>query len=235
MPKYKAPLRDIRFVLEDLLGCDDHYQALVGVNHLDADLRNAILNEAAKFSENILAPINLSGDEQGCSFDDGAVSTPVGFKEAYDEYAQGGWAGINASEKTGGQQLPASIGVVITEMMGSANWAWCMYPGLTSGAVKCISLHGSEEQQQIYVSKMVEGKWTGTMCITEPHCGSDIGLARTKAEANADGSFNITGTKIFITGGEQDLVENIVHLTLARIEGAPEGSKGLSLSVVPKF
>ena len=235
MPAYKAPLRDIRFVLEDLLDCDNHYQQLQGRTELTADLREAIINEAAKFSENVLAPINHSGDEQGCKFDNGEVTTPDGFKEAFREFAEGGWAGLAADEEVGGQNLPPSIGVVVNEMLGTANWAWNMYTGLTFGAVKCIREHGSEEQSQLYVRKMVEGTWTGTMCITEAHCGSDVGLARTKAEPQADGSYKITGTKHFITGGDNDMAENIVHLVLARTPEAPQGTKGISLFICPKF
>lgn len=235
MPEYKAPLRDIRFVLDDVLNCQAHYDNLQGPTDFDADLRDAIVNEAAKLAENVLAPINLSGDSEGCRFEKGEVFTPKGFKEAFQEYGQGGWAGLSASEEVGGQNLPASAGIIVNELLGSANWAWNMYTGLTFGAVKCISEHGNDEQRQLYVRNMVEGKWTGTMCITEAHCGSDVGLARTKATRNDDGSYNITGTKMFITGGEHDMAENIVHLTLARIEGEPEGTKGISLFIVPKF
>lgn len=235
MPTYKAPLRDIRFVLEDYLNCDEHYQKLNDVVELDADSREAIINEAAKFAENVLAPINQSGDEEGCRFENGNVTTPKGFKEAFKHYAEGGWSSLAAAEDLGGQNLPASLGIVVNELFGTANWAWNMYTGLTFGAVKCISIHGSEEQKQTYVRKMVEGTWTGTMCITEAHCGSDVGLAKTKAEPQADGSYKITGTKMFITGGDHDMAENIVHLTLARTPGAPEGTKGISLFICPKY
>lgn len=235
MPTYKAPLRDIRFVLEDLLDCDNHYQKLEGVVELGDDLREAIINEAAKFAENVLALCNQSGDEEGCHFKDGNVTTPKGFKEAFKLYAEGGWASLSAEESVGGQSLPASVGIVVNELFGSANWAWNMYTGLTFGAVKCIGLHGSEDQRQTYVRKMVEGTWTGTMCITEAHCGSDVGLAKTKAELQADGSYKITGTKFFITGGDHDMAENIVHLVLARTIGAPEGTKGISLFICPKY
>lgn len=235
MATYKAPLRDIRFVLEDYLNCDEHYQKLSDVVELDAESREAIINEAAKFAENVLAPINQSGDEEGCSFNEGNVTTPQGFKEAFKQYAENGWSSLAAAEDLGGQNLPASLGIVVNELFGTANWAWNMYTGLTFGAVKCISIHGSEEQKQIYVRKMVEGTWTGTMCITEAHCGSDVGLAKTKAEPQADGSYKITGTKMFITGGDHDMAENIVHLTLARTPGAPEGTKGISLFICPKY
>ncbi|CAA0113430.1 3-methylmercaptopropionyl-CoA dehydrogenase [BD1-7 clade bacterium] len=235
MPDYKAPLRDIRFVMEDLLDSDAHYASLSNVNLLDPDTREAIVNEAAKFAENTLAPMNLSADAEGCRFEDGNVYTPTGYKEAFAAYAQGGWAGMTASEELGGQNLPGSIGIVVNEMLGAANWAWNMYTGLSFGAVKCIGLHGTDEQRQTYVTKLIEGTWTGTMCLTEAHCGSDVGLLRTKAQLNDDGSYNITGNKVFITGGDHDMAENIIHLVLARVEGAPEGTKGISLFVVPKF
>ena len=235
MPDYKAPLRDMRFVLDDLLDAESHYASLSGVTEFESDTRDAIFNEAAKLAENVLSPINQSGDEEGCKFADTNVTTPTGFKEAFQEYAQGGWPGMVAKEEVGGQNLPASAGIVINEMLGSANWAWNMYTGLTFGAVKCITEHGNDQQRELYVSKMVEGTWTGTMCITEAHCGSDVGLAKTKAEPQADGSYKITGAKHFITGGDHDMAENIVHLTLARIVGAPEGTEGISLFIVPKF
>ena len=235
MPEYKAPLRDIRFVLEDLLDSESHYSKLEGRAEFDNDLREAIINEAAKLAENVLSPINQSGDEEGCHFEEGCVTTPAGFKEAFAEYAAGGWAGLAAAEELGGQNLPASAGIIVNELLGTANWAWNMYTGLTFGAVKCITEHGSDEQRTVYVKKMVEGTWTGTMCITEAHCGSDVGLARTKAEPQADGSYKITGAKHFITGGDHDMAENIVHLTLARVVGAPAGTKGISLFIVPKY
>ncbi len=235
MPEYKAPIRDIRFVLEELLDCDNHYPTLVGRAEFDKDLRDAVINEASKLAEEELSPINQSADAEGCHFADGNVTTPTGFIEAFKAYGQGGWAGLSADESLGGQNLPASVGLIVNELLGSANWAWNMYTGLTFGAVKCISEHGSDEQRNIYVKKMVEGKWTGTMCITESHCGSDVGLARTRAEPQADGSYAISGTKIFITGGDHDMANNIVHLTLARVTGAPEGTKGISLFVVPKY
>ncbi|NRA40920.1 MAG: acyl-CoA dehydrogenase C-terminal domain-containing protein, partial [Pseudomonadales bacterium] len=214
---------------------DQHYADIPGRSEFDADLRAAIINEAAKLAENVLSPINQSGDAEGCQFADGNVTVPSGFKQAFKEYGQGGWAGLSASEAVGGQNLPASAGILVNELLGSANWAWNMYTGLTFGAVKCIAEHGNDQQRDLYVRKMVEGEWTGTMCITESHCGSDVGLARTKAEPQADGSYKITGAKHFITGGDHDMAENIVHLTLARIVGAPEGTAGISLFIVPKF
>ena len=235
MPQYKAPLRDIRFVLDEFLSGDSHYASLVGRTAFDCELRAAITAEAARFAEEVLAPLNHSGDEEGCHFANGTVTTPKGFAEAFRRYAEGGWAGLAAPESFGGQNLPLSAGLLVNELFGTANWAWNMYTGLTFGAVKCLLQHGSPSQQEAYVRKMVEGKWTGTMCLTEPHCGSDVGLARTRAEPQADGSYRITGNKQFITGGDHDMAENIIHLTLARVVGAPEGSKGLSLFLVPKF
>ncbi|MCY4046030.1 MAG: acyl-CoA dehydrogenase C-terminal domain-containing protein [Cellvibrionales bacterium] len=235
MPEYKSPLRDIRFVLEDYLDCNSHYSSLVGANLLDDETRVAITQEAAKFAENVISPISLSADSEGCQFNDGEVKTPQGFKEAFSAYAEGGWAGMISDENYGGQNLPGSIGIVVNEMLGSANWAWTMYTGLSFGAIKCIGEHGTEEQKNIYMANLIGGTWTGTMCLTESHCGSDVGLLKTKAERQADGSYQITGTKIFITGGEHDMAENIVHLVLARVPGAPAGSKGISLFLVPKF
>lgn len=235
MPEYKSPLRDIRFVLEDYLDCNSHYASLVGANMLDNETRVAITQEAAKFAENVLSPISLSADSEGCQFNDGEVKTPTGFKEAFAAYAEGGWAGMISDENYGGQNLPSSIGIVVNEMLGAANWAWTMYTGLSFGAIKCIGEHGTEEQKNIYMANLIGGTWTGTMCLTESHCGSDVGLLKTKAEPQSDGTYKITGNKIFITGGEHDMAENIVHLVLARVPGAPEGSKGISLFLVPKF
>ncbi len=235
MPDYKSPLRDIRFVMEDYLDCDTHYASLVGANLLDSDTRLAITTEAAKFAENILSPISLSADEEGCRFENGEVSVPTGFKSAFSAYAEGGWAGMISDETYGGQNLPGSIGIVVNEMLGSSNWAWTMYTGLSFGAIKCIGEHGTQEQKDIYMANLIGGKWTGTMCLTESHCGSDVGLLKTKAKLQSDGSYEITGTKMFITGGEHDMAENIVHLVLARTEDSPAGTKGISLFLVPKF
>ncbi|MCK5880699.1 MAG: acyl-CoA dehydrogenase C-terminal domain-containing protein [Sinobacterium sp.] len=235
MPAYKAPLRDMQFVLDDLLNATEHYADIPGRTPFDDDLRGAVINEAAKLAENVLSPINQSGDAEGCQFEDGKVTVPNGFKEAFQAYGQGGWAGLAASEEVSGQNLPASAGILVNELLGTANWAWNMYTGLTFGAVKCIAEHGNDQQRDLYVRKMVEGEWTGTMCITEAHCGSDVGQAKAKAELQADGSYKITGAKHFITGGEHDMADNIVHLTLARIVGAPEGTAGITLFIVPKF
>jgi hypothetical protein len=235
MPDYKAPLRDMRFVLSELLDSESHYASLSSEEQLVPDLFDAIINEAAKFCENILAPINRSGDEEGCQWKDGEVQTPAGFKEAYKQFVEGGWTGLSGEVARGGQGLPSSLSVIVNELIGTANWAWGMYPGLSMGAVRCIESHGSDEQKDVYLNKLIEGNWTGTMCLTEAHCGSDLGLLRTKAEANDDGSYRITGTKIFISAGEHDMAENIVHMVIARTVGAPAGTKGISLFIVPKF
>ncbi len=235
MPEYTTPMRDVQFVLKELLHSGDHYEKLPSEEALGDDLLDAILNEAAKFAENVLAPLNREGDEQGCQWQQGEVITPPGFKEAYQQYVEGAWPGLSASVEYGGQGLPGSLGVVISELVGTANWSWGMYPGLSIGAVRCIEAHGSDEQKDIYLNKLVEGTWTGTMCLTEAHSGSDLGLLRSKAEPRADGSYNISGTKIFISAGEHDMAENILHMVLARLPDAPAGTKGISLFIVPKF
>lgn len=234
MTDYKAPLRDIQFVLFELLGYEQHYASLPGGEDASSDVVNAILEENAKFCENVLAPLNSSGDKEGCTWEDGIVTTPAGFKKAYQDYVEAGWPSMTHSPEYGGQGLPESLGTVLSEMAGSANWSWTMYPGLSHGAMRTLTLHGTEEQKQTYLTKLVEGTWTGTMCLTEPHCGTDLGMLRTKAEPSEDGSYRITGTKIFISAGEHDLTENIVHIVLARLPDAPEGTKGISLFIVPK-
>ena len=234
MAEYKAPLRDMRFVLNEVFNLDEHYQKL-GLEEVNSDLVNAFLEEGAKFSENELSPLNRSGDEEGCQWNDGEVTTPKGFKEAYAKYVEGGWPAMGGAPEFGGQGLPNSAGIAISEMTGTANWSWSMYPGLSHGAVATIEEHGTEQQQNTYLPKLISGEWTGTMCLTEPHCGSDLGLLKTKAEPQADGSYKVSGTKIFISAGEHDMAENIVHIVLARLPGAPEGTKGISLFIVPKF
>ena len=234
MPSYRAPQRDIQFVMHEVLAMSDHYKTLQGNEDIDVQTINAILEEASKFAENVLAPINASGDEQGCTWDDGHVTTPAGFKEAYARYVEGGWPSISHSPSVGGQGLPESLGTMINELSGTSNWSWSMYPGLSHGAMNTIETHGTDAQKTLYLLPLVEGRWTGTMCLTESHCGTDLGLLRTKAEPQADGSYAITGTKIFISAGEHDMVDNIVHIVLARLPGAPEGTKGISLFIVPK-
>jgi alkylation response protein AidB-like acyl-CoA dehydrogenase len=235
MSEYRVPMRDMQFALFELLDFEGHYQSLPGSEEATPDLINAILEEGGKFCENVLAPLNAVGDEQGCQWRDGEVTTPAGFKEAYQQFVEAGWPSISHSVDYGGQGLPESLGTLISEMVGAANWAWGMYPGLSHGAMKTLDQHGTEEQKQTYLTKLVEGTWTGTMCLTEAHCGTDLGMLRTRAVPNDDGSYAITGSKIFISAGEHDLAENIVHIVLARLPGAPEGTKGISLFVVPKL
>jgi alkylation response protein AidB-like acyl-CoA dehydrogenase len=235
MPAYKAPLRDISFVMNELLEAEKLYQTLPGYEEATADLMNAIVEEGAKFSENVLSPLNQSGDEEGCHWSEEGVTTPKGFADAYRQYVENGWPALSASVEDGGQGMPNLLGIIINEMAGTANWSWLMYPGLSHGAVKTIEEHGDAEQKQKYLTKLVQGEWTGTMCLTEAHCGSDLGLLRTKAEPQADGSYAITGTKIFISAGDHDMADNIVHIVLARLPDAPAGTKGISLFIVPKF
>jgi len=234
MPEYKAPLRDIKFVMNELLNSEQHYASLEGAEDATPDMIDAIVQEGSKFCEQVLSPLNQVGDKEGCTLSGDGVKTPTGFKEAYQQYVEGGWPSITADPNYGGQGLPHSLSLVISEMVGTSNWSWGMYPGLSHGATNTIEAHGSEEQKQTYLTKLISGEWTGTMCLTEPHCGSDLGTLRTKAEPNDDGSYSLTGTKIFISAGEHDMAENIVHIVLARLPGAPEGTKGISLFIVPK-
>jgi alkylation response protein AidB-like acyl-CoA dehydrogenase len=237
MTIYKAPLNDMRFALYDVLGADAVLGRLEGGEAHSRDLLDAVLEEAARFNEQVLAPLNASGDQEGCHYDKAtaSVTTPKGFKEAYRQYAEGGWAGLTANEKFGGQGLPTALGAMTKEMIDSSNLAWGIYPLLSHGATDALEHHGTEWQQETFLKPLVEGRWTGTMCLTEPQAGSDLGLLKTRAEPNADGSYRVTGTKIFISAGEHDFTDNIVHLVLARLPDAPAGSRGISMIIVPKF
>jgi alkylation response protein AidB-like acyl-CoA dehydrogenase len=237
MPVYNPPLRDMQFVMHEVLRVEDEFKALPVHAETDADTINAVLEEGGKFAAEVAFPLNISGDEEGCTLDKTthAVTTPKGFKEAYAKYVEGGWAALSCDTEYGGQGLPFVVNQCFYEMMNSANQSWTMYPGLSHGAYECLHAHGTPEQKALYLPKLTSGEWTGTMCLTEPHCGTDLGLLRTKAEPLADGSYAITGQKIFISAGEHDFTDNIIHLVLARLPDAPAGSKGISLFVVPKF
>ena len=235
MPSYKAPVDDVMFLLNDVFHME-RYGNLPGFADATPDVVEAILSEGAKLCEEVFQPLNLSGDKEGCTrHADGSVSPPKGYKAAYDQFRDGGWMGLAAPVEYGGQGLPLVLSSVMQEFLSGSNLALAMYPGLTQGAIAAINEHGSDAIKSTYLPKMIEGVWTGTMNLTEPHCGTDLGLLKTKAAPQGDGSYKISGTKIFISAGEHDMVENIVHLVLARIEGAPAGTKGISLFVVPKF
>ena len=237
MPAYTPPLRDMQFVLHEVLKVSDEFKALPKHADIDADTINAVLEEGGKFAAEVTFPLNISGDTEGCVLDKSTheVKTPTGFKAAYEKYVEGGWAALSCDPEYGGQGLPFVVNQCFYEMMNSANQAWTMYPGLSHGAYEALHAHGTEEQKRLYLPKLTSGEWTGTMCLTEPHCGTDLGLLRTKAEPQADGTYKITGNKIFISAGEHDMTSNIVHLVLARLPDAPAGSKGISLFVVPKY
>ena len=237
MPTYTPPLRDMQFVMHELLNVTADLKTIPRHADIDVDTINAILEEGGKFASEVIFPLNISGDTEGCTHDKvtHAVTTPKGFKEAYHKYIEGGWAALSCDPEYGGQGLPLVVNQCFYEMMNSANQAWTMYPGLTHGAYAALAAHGTEEQKKTYLHKMTSGEWTGTMCLTEPHCGTDLGLMRTKAEPQPDGSYRLTGNKIFISAGEQDITDNIIHLVLARLPDAPPGIKGVSLFIVPKF
>jgi alkylation response protein AidB-like acyl-CoA dehydrogenase len=237
MAQYLPPLRDLQFVLHELLDAVPTLKQITAYADLDIDTVNAVLEEGGKFASEVLQPLNLAGDRQGCTLDPSTheVATPQGFKAAYARYIEGGWPALSTDPAYGGQGLPHLVNQCLFEMLNGANQAWTMYPGLSHGAYECLHAHGTTEQKALYLPRLSSGVWTGTMCLTEPHCGTDLGLLRSKAEPQADGSYRITGAKIFISSGEHDLAENIVHLVLARLPDAPQGSKGISLFVVPKF
>ena len=235
MIPYKAPLRDMRFLLNEVLDFPAHYASLPDGQEADADTVNAILDGAAQLCEEVLAPLNQSGDREGCHFDQGVVTTPEGFKAAYQQFQAGGWQSISFPAAYGGQGLPASLNLFKSEMMGTANWSFSMYPGLSMGCINTLLRYGTAAQKTQYLPKLISGEWSGTMCLTEPHCGTDLAQITTKAVPQADGSYALTGTKIFISAGEHDLTDNIVHIVLARLPDAPEGTRGISLFVVPKM
>jgi alkylation response protein AidB-like acyl-CoA dehydrogenase len=237
MGQYVAPVRDMQFVLHELLQVENELKQLPRHAEVDADIINQVLEEGGKFTSEVVFPLNRSGDHEGCRLNPETheVTTPQGFKEAYKQYIEAGWPSLSADPEYGGQGLPVVLNNAFYEMLNSSNQAWTMYPGLSHGAYECLHEHGTDEQKALYLPKLVSGEWTGTMCLTEAHCGTDLGLLRSKAEPQADGSYKITGSKIFISAGEHDMVENIVHLVLARLPDAPAGTKGISLFLVPKF
>ena len=237
MPTYTPPLRDMQFLMHEVFKITDDYKQMPAFAEVDADTVNAVLEEAGKFAANVTFPLNLSGDQEGCTLDKSTheVSTPQGFKQAYSQFVEGGWPALSCDPAYGGQGLPFVMNSALYEMLNSANQAWTMYPGLSHGAYEALHAYGTDEQKKLYLPKLTSGEWTGSMCLTEPQCGTDLGLLRTKAEPQADGTYKITGNKIFISAGEHNLTENIVHLVLARLPDAPIGSKGISLFIVPKF
>ena len=234
MQVYEAPLRDMRFVLDELW-IDDGFGDLPALADFDSDLTNAILEEAARFSREVLLPLNLSGDEEGCHLENGVVRTPTGFKDAYKQFTDSGWAALAADPEWGGQGLPERVNKLVEEMTCSTNLSFGLYPGLTHGGSLALEAHGSDELKRAYLPKMTSGQWSGTMCLTESHCGTDLGMLRTKAMPQGDGSYKVSGAKIFISAGDHDLTENVIHLVLARTPDAPAGVKGISMFLVPKY
>lgn len=232
--QYKAPMRDMQFVMHELLDSEAHYKKL-NYAEADAETIDSFLEAAASFSQNELSPLNATGDAEGCKWDNGVVTTPKGFKEAYKQFCELGFPALTAEEEFGGQGMPFSLGSIINEMVGTANWSFSMYPGLSHGAIATLEHHGTDVQKNTYLPKLISGEWSGVMCLTEPQCGSDLAQVRTKAEPNDDGTYSISGTKIWISAGEHDMTDNIVHIVLARLPGAPAGTKGISLFIVPKF
>jgi alkylation response protein AidB-like acyl-CoA dehydrogenase len=235
MGSYVPPIRDMQFVLHEVLDVQSTFKSMPAHADMDADTINAVIEEAGKFASEVLFPLNQSGDLEGCQWHDTVVTTPKGYKEAYAQYVAAGWPSLSCDPEYGGQGLPLSLNNSLYELLNSANLAWTMYPGLSHGAYEAVHAHGTDALKAAYLPKLASGEWTGTMCLTEPHCGTDLGLLRTKAEPQADGGYAISGTKIFISSGEHDMAENILHLVLARLPGAPEGTKGISLFIVPKF
>ncbi len=234
MPSYTGPVEDFRFLIDEFLDLDA-CRELPSLDGVDSELVNAVLTEGARFCESVLQPLNATGDEAGCRLDGDSVTTPAGFRDAYQTYIENGWPGLTSSTEFGGQGLPHFLGIAMSEMITAANTSWGMYPALSHGAWELIHAHGSEDQKQTWLPQMIAGQWTGTMNLTESHCGTDLGLVRTRAERADDGSYRVSGTKIWISAGEHDMAENIIHLVLARTPGAPEGTRGLSLFIVPKF
>lgn len=235
MGQYIPPLRDIQFVMHELLDTEGTLKQMPAHADMDVDTMNAIVEEAGKFASSVIFPLNQSGDLEGCTLHGTEVTTPKGYKEAYRQYVEAGWASLSCDPEYGGQGLPIALNNALYETLNSASIAWTMYPGLSHGAYECLHEHGTDEIKALYLPKLTTGEWTGTMCLTEPHCGTDLGLLRSKAIPNADGSYSITGTKIFISSGEHDMAENIIHLVLARLPDAEKGTKGISLFIVPKF
>ena len=235
MGQYTPPLRDIQFVMHELLDTEGTLKQMPAHADMDVDTMNAIVEEAGKFASSVIFPLNQSGDLEGCTLHGTEVTTPKGYKEAYRQYVEAGWASLSCDPEYGGQGLPIALNNALYETLNSASIAWTMYPGLSHGAYECLHEHGTDEIKALYLPKLTTGEWTGTMCLTEPHCGTDLGLLRSKAIPSADGSYSITGTKIFISSGEHDMADNIIHLVLARLPDAEKGTKGISLFIVPKF